>query len=130
MQAFLLPKWLLKHIERSKSIFFWKGKATCAGGSCLVNWETIYLPKIHGGLGIQNLETQNIALLLRWLWEIYDKPDSNWALIIASQYGPHSSWDNPKASFFFKDILKLQGIFQVSTEYSNVVWRWQWETQG
>jgi hypothetical protein len=37
MQAFMVPKRVIKHLERLKQIFFWKEKEKCLGGHCLVN---------------------------------------------------------------------------------------------
>jgi hypothetical protein len=64
MQAFLLPQWLLKHIERTKRAFFGKRNGSARGGHCLVNWKKICLPKKHRGLGNTDMQTQNIALSL------------------------------------------------------------------
>jgi hypothetical protein len=64
MQAFLLPQWLIKHIERTKRAFFWRGKKKCLGGHCLVNWNKINtgiqhehncFPKVIAKLGIVNV---------------------------------------------------------------------------
>jgi hypothetical protein len=76
MQVFLLPQWLIKHIERTKRAFFWKGKGKCIGGHCLVNWTRVCLPIEHGGMGIRDLKIQNISLLLKWLWNLRTNQNS------------------------------------------------------
>jgi hypothetical protein len=49
MQAFLLSKWVIKHLERLKQAFFWKGKEKYLSEHCLVTWSKVCLPTIHGG---------------------------------------------------------------------------------
>lgn len=34
------------------------------------------MPRKWGGLGIRNLEIQNISLLLRWWWRLYQQNES------------------------------------------------------
>jgi hypothetical protein len=70
MQAFLLPAWLIKHIERTKMRFFWKGDTTQTKGGIFIAWANTCIPKTHGGIGIIDLKTLNIALTLKWLWHI------------------------------------------------------------
>jgi hypothetical protein len=36
MQAFVLLKWVIKHLERLEQAFFWKEKDKYLGGQCLV----------------------------------------------------------------------------------------------
>jgi hypothetical protein len=72
MQAFLLPQWLIKHLERVKRAFFWKGRTNVREDN-LVNWKAICLPKKHVGIAIRDLKTQNISLLLKWLSEKYNQ---------------------------------------------------------
>jgi hypothetical protein len=75
MQAFKLPAWLIKHIERVKMRFLWKWEDRAANGHYLVRWKKVCLLKINGGLGVLDLWTRNFALLLKWLWLVYHKRD-------------------------------------------------------
>lgn len=63
MQAFRLPVGVVKHIDKMRRNFLWKGNETCKGINCLVNWERVCMMKIDGGLGIIDLQCQNDALL-------------------------------------------------------------------
>ena len=38
----------------------------------MVKWERVCLPKDFGGLGILNTRLLNEALLLKWVWSIYN----------------------------------------------------------
>jgi hypothetical protein len=38
---------------------------------CLVAWQTVYNTKEFGGLGIKDIGTQNICLLLKLLHKLY-----------------------------------------------------------
>jgi hypothetical protein len=61
-----LDKHIERHIERFKRNFFWKAKKdNCTGGFCLVIWMQTCLPTKHGGLGIRDIETQNISQMLK-----------------------------------------------------------------
>lgn len=66
MGCFLLPKWMIKRIDKVRKHFLWgKGEGDAAEVP-LINWNVICAPKHCCGLGIPNLELRNVALLLRW----------------------------------------------------------------
>lgn len=45
------------------------------GSNCKVNWDLVCKPKIHGGLGVLNVEKFSTAPRLHWLWfEWVDPP--------------------------------------------------------
>jgi hypothetical protein len=69
LTVFPVQKWLLRHIDKIRRSFLWKGEEPefCSGGHCLVNWSVTCLPKNKGGLGILDLERFARALRLRWL---------------------------------------------------------------
>jgi hypothetical protein len=50
------------------SAFFWIGKDHVNGGHCLIAWRRIYHPIGYGGLGVKNLNSQGLALRVRWEW--------------------------------------------------------------
>jgi hypothetical protein len=41
----------------------------------LVNWPTVCRPKEVGGLGLLNTKKMNQALLLKWIWRLYQEED-------------------------------------------------------
>ncbi|KAL0291251.1 UNVERIFIED_CONTAM: hypothetical protein Sradi_7030800 [Sesamum radiatum] len=65
--AFILPKGVLKTLEKKMRQFLWQGSA---GSGNAKAWEWISKPKEEGGLGIRRLTTTNQALMLKQLWRI------------------------------------------------------------
>jgi hypothetical protein len=43
-------------------------------------------PKEAGGLGLLNTKKMNLALLLKWIWRLYQEEDTIWARIIHAKY--------------------------------------------
>jgi Reverse transcriptase (RNA-dependent DNA polymerase) len=76
MACFRLPTWVINRIDRIRRSFLWAGANHSAGGISLTNWDTVCLPKKNGGLGLINLKLQNMAMLLRWWWKIYEPQGS------------------------------------------------------
>ncbi|KAK4381920.1 hypothetical protein Sango_2921200 [Sesamum angolense] len=66
--AFILPKGVLKTLEKKMRQFLWQGSA--GSRNAKVAWEWISKPKEEGGLGIRSLTTTNQALMLKQLWRI------------------------------------------------------------
>ncbi|GKA41820.1 reverse transcriptase domain, reverse transcriptase zinc-binding domain protein [Tanacetum coccineum] len=59
-----------------------RGFLWCQGsmrrGKAKVSWESVCLPKNEGGLGIQRLETFNVALITYHIWSILTLKESLW----------------------------------------------------
>ncbi|KAL0293102.1 UNVERIFIED_CONTAM: hypothetical protein Sradi_6956800 [Sesamum radiatum] len=66
--AFILPKGVLKNLEKKMRKFLWYGSS--GSGNAKVAWERICKPKEEGGLGLHSLITTNQALMLKQLWRI------------------------------------------------------------
>ncbi|KAL0295690.1 UNVERIFIED_CONTAM: hypothetical protein Sangu_3188900 [Sesamum angustifolium] len=63
--AFILPKGVLKILEKKMRRFLWHGS-----GNAKVAWAQICKPKQEGGLGIRSLVITNQALMLKQLWRL------------------------------------------------------------
>jgi hypothetical protein len=65
----LLPKTILKRMDRTRKKFFWQG-----GGKKkkyhLVKWYKVTSPKSKGGLGVKDLRRMNLSLLCKWWWKL------------------------------------------------------------
>ncbi|KAJ1689817.1 hypothetical protein LUZ63_013972 [Rhynchospora breviuscula] len=116
MQVLKLPPWLLKHLEGIRRRFFWKGKDKCLGGHCLVNWSKCCLPKENGGLGILDLQRQNQALLMKWLWKLKHEPTSVWSSTVQLLYRTTDINDLSicGTSYGLTDILQQGPLFNLS----------------
>ncbi|KAL0455453.1 UNVERIFIED_CONTAM: hypothetical protein Slati_0884500 [Sesamum latifolium] len=66
--AFVLPKGVIREIERRLRSFLWKG--TTGFGHSKVAWARVCTPVEEGGLGIRNLLALNMAMIARKLWEV------------------------------------------------------------
>ena len=91
MQAFKIPVGVIRHIDKMRRNFLWKGTDVCKGINCLVNWERVCSLKENGGLGIIDLHCQNNALLVKWLWAIDNNPEGLWAKTMGTLYGDRKS---------------------------------------
>lgn len=80
----------------------------------MIRWSTVCRPKDFGGLGLQNLELMNIALLCKWWWKIV-KFDGIWQQISKSKYVKNSCITTVRCkqgdSQFWSDFLKHKERF-------------------
>ncbi|KAL0439814.1 UNVERIFIED_CONTAM: hypothetical protein Slati_2464400 [Sesamum latifolium] len=66
--AFILPKIVIREIEKRLRSFLWKG---CAGvGYAKVSWQQVCRPVTEGGLGIRDILALNKGLMSRHLWRV------------------------------------------------------------
>lgn len=68
MSAYLLPKTIVKNLDKTRRHFFWQGGGTKKNH--WVKWEVICKSKKKGGLGIKDLRKLNISLMCKWWWRL------------------------------------------------------------
>ncbi|KAJ4755660.1 RNA-directed DNA polymerase (reverse transcriptase)-related family protein [Rhynchospora pubera] len=122
MSAFMLPSWVLKAIDKLRRTFLWGRSTGTRNGIHLLSWDRVCLPKQLGGMGVLNLKLLNISLLLKWLWRLFEMPNSPWAcltrsLLASRMHTTPLAWTS-RGSFFWKDLLKLRHIFSISTKFN------------
>jgi hypothetical protein len=66
MSIFEIPKGVIKKLDQYRSRFYWQGD-TDKKKYRLTKWDILCRPKDQGGLGIIDLEIQNICLLSKWI---------------------------------------------------------------
>jgi hypothetical protein len=74
-------------------------------------------PKEAGGLGLLNTKKMNLALLLKWIWRLYQEKDTIWARIIRAKYGDAPdlfSGSGQGGSPFWKSLHKIKHLFKVA----------------
>ncbi|KAJ3707671.1 hypothetical protein LUZ61_011376 [Rhynchospora tenuis] len=132
MQVLKLPPWLIRHLKGIRRRFFWKGNSKCLGGHCLVNWSKCCLPKANGGLGILDLQRQNQALLLKWLWKLKHDPYSVWSSTVQLLYGTLdiNQLISSPVSYGLTDILQQGPFFNISLVDANPTAIWKWTANG
>ncbi|KAL0362182.1 UNVERIFIED_CONTAM: hypothetical protein Scaly_1173400 [Sesamum calycinum] len=79
---------VIEKIHHLCRVFLWNSKTAS------VAWEDICHPKEEGGLGIRHIQSWNVALLARVLWNIHCKVDTLWAKWVNEVYLRGASlWD-------------------------------------
>ncbi|KAJ3690445.1 hypothetical protein LUZ61_019609 [Rhynchospora tenuis] len=121
MSVFLLPSWLIQHIDRIRKRFLWGYADSGTRKMHLLAWSRVCLPKKVGGLGVTDLSLQNRALLTRWVWKLFKDRHSLWFKLASCLYSPAIGCQSPhlwikEGSFFWKDLNSVKYIFQVSTK--------------
>jgi len=81
MSSLQLPPSVIHQLDRRRCAFLWSaektGKANPA--NCLVAWSNVCKPRDLGGLGIKDMGTQNICLLLKLIHKLHHPEVSAWA---------------------------------------------------
>lgn len=75
MQTLLLPKGILSKIGKSSRRFLWTNREDHKKLH-LISWNKVKLHKTSGGLGIKDLQIQNITFIMKLCWGLLTKPES------------------------------------------------------
>ncbi|GKE26316.1 putative reverse transcriptase domain-containing protein, partial [Tanacetum coccineum] len=85
-------------------------------GKSRIKWSDVCKPKVEGGLGIKSLETWNIALISKHIWNIINKKDSLWVKWVhLYKLKGRNFWDVPEnegSSWSWKKILRYRGMLR------------------
>lgn len=102
MQYTIIPTKIQKQIDQIQRNFIWR--TTNEGKKLhLINWKTITSTKNLGGLGLNNANSENTALLSGLTSRILSNPTTPWASILINKYSNSRSKNH---SFIWKGILK------------------------
>ncbi|KAL0333107.1 UNVERIFIED_CONTAM: hypothetical protein Scaly_2212200 [Sesamum calycinum] len=133
--AFILPKGILKILEKKMRRFLWHGS-----GNAKVAWEQICKPKQEGGLGIRSLMIMNQALMLKQLWRIIQNDGTSiWVEWIQRHRLRQSTiwtFNGATGSWGWKKLLKLRPLLQRGVIYkvgdgaSFSLWQDVWHERG
>ncbi|XP_048492230.1 uncharacterized protein LOC125493185 [Beta vulgaris subsp. vulgaris] len=90
-QMFIMPKTVLKEIEKICRAFLWTGEwSSNKPGN--VAWEHVCLPKQAGGVGFGQIQYWNVAALAKYVWAISTKQDNLWVKWVHEVYVKDSRW--------------------------------------
>jgi hypothetical protein len=92
------PKWFYKEIDKRRRAYFWTGQKSTTGAQCKVARDTVCRLIEEGGLGIKNLEIQNISLLLKFIHKLNTQNKSSWAKWIKTSIYRGTKWLGDKIS--------------------------------
>jgi len=71
---------VLHQIDKLRRAFLWAGEQNTTSSKCLVAWGNGCTIKDLGGLGIKDLGTHNICLLIKLIHRLYCANSSAWAI--------------------------------------------------
>ncbi|KAL0294623.1 UNVERIFIED_CONTAM: hypothetical protein Sangu_3214200 [Sesamum angustifolium] len=112
--VFILPKGVLKLLERKMRTFLWQGPS--GGRQAKVAWDQICKPKAEGGLGLRSLIIMNQALILKQLWRVLQNDGSSiWVDWIQRYRLRHSTlwtFNCTTGSWCWKKMLKLDRFYE------------------
>nr|KYP61054.1 Retrovirus-related Pol polyprotein LINE-1 [Cajanus cajan] len=86
MQTVSLPKTVCDALEKSSRGFLW-GDNSEHHRPHAINWNTICLPKSHGGLGLRHMREANNAFMMKNCWSLISEPDKLWVRVVKTKYG-------------------------------------------
>lgn len=64
-----------------------RGDSTESHRAHLVKWDTLLLPKTHGGLGLRDLPIMNKACLMKFTWGLKEGGNALWCQVLDRKYG-------------------------------------------
>ncbi|KAK9939901.1 hypothetical protein M0R45_016581 [Rubus argutus] len=102
MQTARLPMSICNKLDKINRDFLW-GDSEGLKKPHLVNWDTVCLPKLHGGLGIKKTTDMNQAMLAKAGWRLFQKDAGLWASIYQAKYLQQNNllngnYSNPQVS--------------------------------
>jgi hypothetical protein len=78
-------------------------------------------PKEFGGLGILNTKVMNIALMLKWIWKLYQAPSGLWVDLLKAKYLGDNDLFSPevpqRGSQFWNSIQKIKWYFKLGARH-------------
>jgi hypothetical protein len=78
MGLFLLQDGINAKFDSHRARFYWEGVGP-KRKLHLMNYPTVCRPKDCGGMGIVNSRLMNVALMLKWVWKLYQ--DGNLSML-------------------------------------------------
>jgi hypothetical protein len=78
MCSLKIPPQIIKKIDMFRKHCLWSKGDIDKKGKCLVAWDVACKPRNQGGLGIIDIQSQNEALLMKFLDKFYNHADVPW----------------------------------------------------
>jgi len=137
MCTFLLPKTVIKQIDRFRKHYLWRGSNINSKKPPKAAWKMVCDSKENGGLGVLDLRTHNECLLLKNLHKFYNKADLPWVHLLWNQYYQNNKLPISgvkRGSFWWKDTLSLLDTYKGMTSsnvrngHSSLLWLVVWDS--
>jgi hypothetical protein len=82
----MVPMEVHENLDRARRHCMWRKSDNNVRSKPLVAWKKCTRPKRKGGLGMINLKSQNLALLMKHLDKFYNRKDTPWVNLIWDTY--------------------------------------------
>ncbi|KAL2231023.1 UNVERIFIED_CONTAM: Transposon TX1 uncharacterized protein [Sesamum indicum] len=116
--AFILPKAIIKEVEKRLRRFLWKG--TSMTGYAKVAWKDVCKPVREGGQGIKDIDALNRALMTKKLCDIIrcDRTSIWVEWLQRGRLQNNSIWtiDEKGGSWGWRKLLRLRSLIQPMVE--------------
>jgi len=113
LSFFEIPWGVLEKIDCYRSRFYWQNDQHKRKYR-LLKWEVLCQPKLHGGLGIQNLDIKNKYLLNKWLFKLLNE-EGMWQELVRNKYLKNKSLGvcvkKASDSHFWKGLMNIKETF-------------------
>jgi hypothetical protein len=120
MGIYLLHDTTHSAMDKHRCRFFWEGVGDKRKYH-MVDWASVCKPKAFGGLGILNTRLMNIALMLKWIWKIYQGDAGLWADLVNAKYlqgrDLFSRAVPTKGSQFWNALQKIKWHFKLGAKH-------------
>jgi hypothetical protein len=121
MSCFWLSKKMCKSLKSVSSRFWW-GEANDKRKIPWVAWDKMCLPKRKGGMGFQDFEAFNQALLAKQAWRLLTNPGSLCARVLRARYfkngGILTATCPSNASYTWRSIVHGRDLLK-----EGIIWR-------
>ncbi|KAL0367294.1 UNVERIFIED_CONTAM: hypothetical protein Sradi_3619500 [Sesamum radiatum] len=136
--AFILPKHIIKEIEKRLRNFLWRG--SLERGYAKIAWQMVCRPVNEGGLGIRDIQALNRGLMSRHLWRIITHDSTSIWVTWIFQYRlqNYSIWTiSARAGTWgwrkmirLRDTLRPYIRYQIGEGTSFSLWHDPWNARG
>ncbi|XP_074300571.1 uncharacterized protein LOC141631848 [Silene latifolia] len=124
--SFVLPKGIIQIVEATSRNFLWDG-GTEYRRAPLVVWDMVCRPKKEGGLGLQDVEMWNKALVGRLVDWIYEGRDTVWVNWVECNHLKGRAWSDYEPSTNSSWVWRR--IFRVKNELAAGYLTGKWHEQ-
>ncbi|KAE8778072.1 hypothetical protein D1007_49049 [Hordeum vulgare] len=120
MGMYILPEGVHSSYDKELARFFWQA-GDGRSKYHMVKWADICLPKDRGGLGITACCRMNVALMLRWVWQILHGDGGLLLQLIEAKYlqgRPLLACSLATGSQFWKSIQGIKDEIRLGVRFS------------
>ena len=120
MGIFKIPNALCDTLN-SKLAKYWWGQTKDEKIIHWINWKKLCLPKTRGGMGFQDIQAFNLALLAKQAWRLIHNTHSLFYRVYKSRYFPNCSFmgaelgNNP--SYVWRSLLAARNIIREGSKW-------------